>query len=107
MNREVTKATPLTQPYNYFYAPAIVDPDDLRNFAANLERNNQLVADATEALKSQFSSLGETWRDQEQVKFGQDFEQTVCTIVQFQQASQEHILFLCRKASEIDQYLNQ
>lgn len=85
---------------------AIVDPDDLRNFAANLERYNQLVADATEALKSQFSQLGETWRDQEQVKFAQEFEQTVRVIVQFQQASQEHIPFLCRKASEIDQYLS-
>jgi uncharacterized protein YukE len=84
---------------------AIVDPDDLREFAANLKRYNELVTDATAALQSQFGQLGETWRDQEQVKFAQEFEQTVRVISQFQQASEEHIPFLNRKASEIDQYL--
>lgn len=84
---------------------AIVDPDDLRAFAANLKHYNDLVADATATLQSQFSQLGETWRDQEQVKFADAFEQTVRVICQFQQASEEHIPLLNRKAAEIDQYL--
>jgi uncharacterized protein YukE len=84
---------------------AIVDPDDLREFATNLKRYNELVADATSTLQSQFAQLGETWRDQEQVKFADEFEQTVRVISQFQQASEEHIPLLNRKAAEIDQYL--
>ena len=84
---------------------AIVDPDELRDFATSLKRYNDLVADATSTLQSQFAQLGETWRDQEQVKFSQEFEQTVRVISQFQQASEEHIPLLNRKAAEIDQYL--
>lgn len=84
---------------------AIVDPDELREFATSLQRYNALLADATATLQSQFAQLGETWRDQEQVKFAQEFEQTVRVIGQFQQASEEHIPFLNRKAGEIDQYL--
>ena len=84
---------------------AIVDPDDLREFAANLKRYNELIVDATANLQSQFAQLGDTWRDQEQVKFANEFEQTVRVIGQFHQASEEHIPFLLRKAEEIDQYL--
>jgi uncharacterized protein YukE len=84
---------------------AIVDPDELREFASSLKRYNELVADATATLQSQFAQLGETWRDQEQMKFSEQFEQTVRVIGQFQQASEEHIPLLNRKAAEIDQYL--
>ena len=86
-------------------AQAIVDPDELRDFAANLQRYNDLVADATATLRSQFVKLGETWRDQEQAKFADEFEQTVHVIGQFQQASEKHIPHLNRKAADIDQYL--
>lgn len=86
-------------------AQAIVDPDELRDFAASLKNYNELVADATAALRSRFAQLGETWRDQEQTKFASDFEETVRVIGQFQQASEEHIPLLIRKAGEIDQYL--
>jgi uncharacterized protein YukE len=84
---------------------AIVDPDELREFATNLKRYTEILIEATTALQSQFAHLGETWRDQEQVKFANEFEQTVRVISQFQQASEEHIPFLTRKAEEIDQYL--
>ena len=86
-------------------AQAIVDPDDLREFAANLRRYNELVAEATATLQSQFAQLGDTWRDQEEAKFAQDFEQTVRVINQFQQASEEHIPLLLRKAEDVDKYL--
>jgi len=84
---------------------AIVDPDELREFAASLKRYNELVTDATATLQAQFAQLGDTWRDQEQVRFANEFEQTVRVINQFQQASEEHIPLLTRKAAEIDQYL--
>lgn len=85
---------------------AIANSDDLREFAANLKRYNELVSDATTTLQSQFAQLGETWRDQNQAKFADEFEQTVRVIRQFQEASEEHIPFLLQKAAEIDQYLS-
>jgi uncharacterized protein YukE len=84
---------------------AIVDPDALREFAANLQRYNELLGDATATLQSQFAHLGETWRDQEQIKFAAEFDQTVRAITQFQQSSEQHIPFLHRKAEEVDLYL--
>lgn len=85
---------------------AIVDPDELRDFVASLRRYTDLVSNATSALQSQFDQLAQTWRDQEQVKFANDFEETVRAIRKFQEASEEHIPFLERKAGEIDQYLD-
>ena len=86
---------------------AIVDPDELRKFAANLTRYNELVADATRSLQSQFNQLGDTWRDQEQAKFAEEFEQTVRVIGQFQESSEQHIPLLLNKAKDIDSYLSQ
>ena len=84
---------------------AIVDSDHLREFATSLKRYNELVADATVSLEAQFTQLGDTWRDQEQVKFADEFEQTIRVIRQFQQTCEEHIPVLLRKADKIDEYL--
>lgn len=84
---------------------AIVDPDELREFAASLKHYNELVTDATATLKSRFAQLGETWRDQEQAKFANGFEETVRAIAQFQEASAEHIPWLLHKAEDVDKYL--
>ena len=86
-------------------AQAIVDPDDLREFASNLKHYNELIAEATATMQSQFAKLGETWRDQEQAKFANDFEQTIRVIRQFYETSEEHIPLLLRKAEDVDKYL--
>lgn len=86
---------------------AIVDPDELREFASNLRSFNQLVADATARMQQQFSQLGETWRDQEHVKFAEEFQETIRAIQQFHDVSEAHIPHLLRKAGDIDKYLGQ
>jgi uncharacterized protein YukE len=86
---------------------AIADSDHLREFAANLKRYNELVTDATATLEAQFVQLGETWRDQTQVKFAEEFEQTVRIIRQFQEVSEEHIPYLLKKAEKIDDFLSE
>ena len=86
-------------------AQAIVDPDELREFASNLRHYNELIAEATTNMQSQFAKLGETWRDQEQVKFANEFEQTLRVIRQFHETSEEHIPLLLRKAEDVDKYL--
>lgn len=84
---------------------AIVDPDELRKFAASLTHYNEIVAEATHALQSQFRELGDTWQDQEQAKFSEEFDQTVRVISQFQETTKEHIPVLLEKAKHIDSYL--
>ena len=86
---------------------AIVDPEELRQFARNLQRFNQELQDRLTALSGQLASLGKTWRDQEQKKFVEEFEQQARGLARFIELSEQHIPYLLRKAELIDQYLQQ
>jgi len=86
---------------------AIVDPVELRNFAATLKRFTGDLKSSTSNLKAQFNRLGDTWRDQEHAKFAQEFEQTMRVLDRFIQTSEQHIPFLLRKAQRAEEYLRQ
>ncbi|HLA84145.1 MAG TPA: WXG100 family type VII secretion target [Thermoguttaceae bacterium] len=86
---------------------AIVDPEELRQFARNLQRFNQELQDRLTALGGQLAGLGKTWRDQEQKKFVEEFEQQARSLARFIEVSEQHIPYLLRKADLIDQYLQQ
>lgn len=86
---------------------AIVDPDELRRFARNLQKFNNEVQDRLTLLVGQLVGLGTTWRDQENKKFVEEFEQQVKAISTFIDATNEHVPYLLRKAEYIDQYLQQ
>ena len=86
---------------------AIVDPDELRRFAAGLRKFNTDVRDRMSALNGQLIALGKTWRDQENKKFAEEFEQHMRTIAHFIELTEEHIPYLVRKAEMIEQYLQQ
>jgi len=56
-------------------AQAIVNPEDLRRFAARLKQfNNEMMTQLT-TLHGQLSGLGQSWRDREHDKFVEEFEQ--------------------------------
>lgn len=84
---------------------AIVDPEELRQFARALKRFNQELRDQTMQLGSRLAALSATWRDQEHRKFVESFERQLLALEQFQQAVDQYIPFLLRKASHIDDYL--
>ena len=84
---------------------AIVDPEELRRFARNLHGFNTDVQDRLTSLSTQLSTLERTWRDQEQKKFSEEFEQQIKVISRFMELTEEHIPNLLRKAELIDQYL--
>jgi uncharacterized protein YukE len=86
---------------------AIADPDELRRFAASLKKFNTDVRDRIVALNGQLVSLAKTWRDQENKKFSEDFEQHMRAIAHFIEVTEEHIPFLLRKADAIERYLQQ
>lgn len=86
---------------------AIVDPDELRRFAAGLRKFNTDVRDRMAALNGQLIGLGKTWRDQENKKFVEEFEQHMRAIAHFIEVTEQHIPYLIRKAEVIEQYLQQ
>ncbi|MCH7228545.1 WXG100 family type VII secretion target [Haloferula sp. A504] len=86
---------------------AIVDPEDLRRFAVELKRFNEELRDRTASLMARFTSLGETWQDQEQEKFATEFLQTMKGLKRFNEVAERHSPYLLRKAERIQQYLDQ
>jgi len=56
-------------------AQAIVDPEQLRNFALQLKRFSGILGDASTKLSQQLQQLSVSWRDQEHAKFAIEFEQ--------------------------------
>ena len=86
---------------------AIVDPAELRRFAMDLKRFNSGLLQQMQALEGRLNTLSQSWRDQEQVKFTEQFEATMKTLHRFTNLSEQHIPFLLRKAEKIEEYLNQ
>lgn len=86
---------------------AIVDPGELRRFAQSLKTFNNDLQSRMAAMHGQLSGLSQTWRDREQVKFTEEFEQTLVVIGRFIEAANQHIPFLLRKAERVEEYLQQ
>jgi uncharacterized protein YukE len=88
-------------------AQAIVDPGELRRFAQSLKRFNGELETQLTMLHSQLTGLGQTWRDQEHIKFVEEFEQTMLVLKHFTESANQHIPFLMRKADRVEEYLQQ
>jgi WXG100 family type VII secretion target len=86
---------------------AMMDPEQVRRFAEELQRFNRDLQNRLGALHARFSSLGDTWQDQEQTKFADEFQQTMKALKKFIELSDQHVPFLLRKAQRIEEYLNQ
>lgn len=86
---------------------AVVDPNELRRFAADLKKFNVDVQTHMTRLSASLGSLQQTWRDQEQAKFAEEFEQVMRSLQRFLKASEVFVPFLVRKAERIEDYLNQ
>ena len=86
---------------------AIVDPAELRRFAQNLKRFTNDLQSQISRLHGQMVSLGGTWRDQEQQKFADEFEDTIKTLKRFTAVVDTHAPFLFRKADRVEEYLQQ
>jgi uncharacterized protein YukE len=86
---------------------AIVDPAEMRRFAHALKTFNGDLQNRMQVLHGQLGALSQTWRDQENLKFSAEFEQTMVAISRFIEASNEHIPFLLRKAERIEEYMQQ
>lgn len=88
-------------------AKAVVDPAELRQFAQDLKRFNTEVRGQMKILHGRLTALTQSWRDQEQVKFATEFEETMRVLLRFLETSDEYVPFLLRKAERIEDYLQQ
>ena len=86
-------------------AQAVVDPEQLRQFAAMLKRYVVTVREATGALTQAQARLADSWRDQEHRKFSEQFEEQLKQVHKVLAASEQHIPYLLKKAEIIDEYL--
>ena len=88
-------------------AKASVDPAELRRFSRDLTRFNSEVQALMSGLQNRLRGLEKTWTDQEQRRFTQEFEQTFKALKRFVEASSQHATFLSKKATHIEDYLQQ
>jgi uncharacterized protein YukE len=86
---------------------AIINPEEVRRFAEELNRFNLDVQNRLSSLQARFSSLGESWQDQEHEKFTQEFRDAMKVLRKFLDLSAQHAPYLLRKAQRIEEYLNQ
>ena len=85
---------------------AIVDPEELRQFAQSLKKFSTEIQTRINMIGGQLSALSKTWRDQEQKKFSEEFEQQVKGVQRLIEVIEEHIPYLMCKAEIIEEYLH-
>ena len=88
-------------------AKAHVNPTELRRFARDLNRFNSELETLINGLHSRLLGLEQTWDDQEQRKFMEEFEQSMKALSRFLDSSGSHVSFLLKKARLIEDYLQQ
>lgn len=88
-------------------AKAVADPEEIRRFAQLLKRFSVGLGQQMSQINGQMTSLGQTWRDQEHAKFVNEFEQTMRQLARFNEAVEEQVPFLLRKADRLEEYLRQ
>lgn len=95
------------RPVDLAMTQAVVDPDELRRFAAVLRDFNSEMQARMSALGGQLAALSQSWRDQEQQKFADEFTQHIRGLTRLVEANEQHIGYLLRKAQRIEEYLQQ
>ena len=86
---------------------AIANPEELRQFATRLKQFNDDLGEQAGLLAVQLESLGASWRDQENIRFTEEFQQHLRLLAQFIDANNSHIPYLLRKAERLEEYLQQ
>jgi uncharacterized protein YukE len=88
-------------------AKAQADPVELRRFAQDLNRFNTELTALFGSINSKLRALEQTWRDAEQRKFTESFDQTAKGIGAFIADSHQHVQMLNKKATLLEEYLKQ
>ncbi len=84
---------------------AVVDPEQLRQFAAHLHRFTEELQQRAAGIASQMNQLEQTWRDEQQRKFAAEFSDQMRQMSKLIKTTEQHVPYLMRKAEQIDAYL--
>lgn len=84
---------------------AVVDPEELRQFAQSLKKFNAQLRERAAALGNQLAALNASWRDQEHKKFADQFEANMKVLLRFAETADQYVPYLLRKAQHIEDYL--
>jgi hypothetical protein len=58
-------------------------------------------------MQGRFAALGDTWQDQEHLRFAEEFQRALKALAKFMEISTQHVPYLLRKAQRIEEYLSQ
>jgi uncharacterized protein YukE len=86
---------------------AQADPAELRRFAQDLNRFNIELTGLFQSINGKLRALEQSWRDNEQRKFTEAFDQTAKGIGVFIDNSTQHVQMLNKKAALLEEYLKQ
>ncbi len=84
----------------------VIEPEELHRFAAHLMQFQMRLNELKTETRGKMNHLNETWRDQENAKFVQQFEQDMKPLEKLIHTAEEYSQFLKRKASSTDHYFN-
>ena len=84
---------------------AIANPEELRRFANALEVYIQRIDEETGRIASQFNSLGDSWKDEQHLRFENDFNELRSQVALFKERTAEYPPHLYAMANDLDQYL--
>ena len=85
---------------------AIGDPDELSKFANQLAEYLNTLDTETSNLRSNFETLGDSWRDEKRAAFEEQFTALMAQIEQFKSSCDEQIPYLHNLAERLRDYLN-
>lgn len=84
---------------------AIGDPEELRRFAYSLNSFIDLLDESVRNLSNGFSSLGDTWQDEQRVRFEEDFNVLKTQLSQFSANAEDQVVHLNSLAGKLEIYL--
>ncbi len=85
----------------------IVNPEEIRMFVNELQQFKHELEHNQQMITSKLDYLGESWQDQEQQIFKEEFSHMIRSMEPMMQKLDEYTAFLDRKAQAADAYLNQ
>lgn len=82
------------------------NPDEMRTFANHLNKLATEFRALKDSTRAKMSHLGQSWKDNENAQFAQQFEHDIKPLERLIQTAEEYSNFLKKKAGTLDIYLN-
>ena len=82
------------------------NPDEMRQFAYHLNKLAMDFRGLRDSTRAKMNHLNQSWRDNENAQFVQQFEQDVKPLEKLIETAEKYSDFLKKKASKLDDFIN-